>query len=113
MFAGKAFTVNVSFNKAVTKSRVRVQIKSVNTKATGAIKAFKTISTKLVTGKKAALTVKIAKPGAFLMRITFENGTKTVTLKAVKVTVKQGLLGRGSGSPSRSGSESERRRCTP
>ena len=46
MFAGKAFTVNVSFNKAVTKSKVRVQIKSANTKARGAIKAFKTISTK-------------------------------------------------------------------
>ena len=88
VFAGKVFTVNVSFNKAVTKSRVRVQIKSVNTKRTGAIKSFQTISTKLVTGKKAALKVKIAKPGAFLMRITAKNGTKTLTLKAVKITVK-------------------------
>ena len=35
VFAGKAFTVNVTFNKAVTKSRVRVQIKSVNTKGQG------------------------------------------------------------------------------
>ena len=89
VFAGKAFTVKVTFNKAVTKSRVRVQIKSVNTKAKGAIKAFKTISTKLVTGKKASLSVKIAKPGTFLMRITFVNGTKTVNVKAVKVTVKR------------------------
>ena len=32
VFAGKAFTVKVTFNKAVTKSRVRVQIKSVNTR---------------------------------------------------------------------------------
>ena len=90
VFAGKAFTVNVTFNKAVTKSRVRVQIKSVNTKAKGAIKTFKTISTKLVTGKKAALTVKIAKPGTFLMRITFVNGTKTVNTTATRVTVKKG-----------------------
>ena len=94
VFAGKVFTVNVSFNKAVTKSRVSVQIKSVNTKRKGAIKSFKTISTKLVTGRKAALKAKIAKPGLFLMRITYKNGTKTVNVKAVKVTVKKPVVKR-------------------
>ena len=45
-----------------------------------------------MTGKKAALPVKIAKPGAFLMRITFQNGTKTVNTKATKVTVKKRVV---------------------
>ena len=92
VFARKAFAVKVTFNKAVTKSRVRVQIKSVNTKARGAIKVFKTVSTKLVTGKKATLKVKIAKPGKYRLRITFVNGTRTVNAKAVKVTVKKKVI---------------------
>ena len=45
-----------------------------------------------MTGKKAALTAKISKPGVFLMRITFVNGTKTVNAKAVKVTVKKRVV---------------------
>jgi hypothetical protein len=92
VFAGKLFTVKVTFNKALTKSRVRVQIKSVNTKRRGAIKTFKTIGSKLVTGKKASLAVKIGKPGAYFLRITFVNGAKTVNVKPVKVTVRPRLV---------------------
>ncbi len=92
VFAGKLFTVKANFNKALTRSRVRVQIKNVNTKPRTAIKRFTTIGSKLVTGKKASLAVKIAKPGAYLLRITFQNGTKTVAVKAVKVTVRKAVL---------------------
>ena len=92
VFAGKAFTVKVTFNKAVTKSRVRVRSRASTPRARGAIKTFKTISTKLVTGKKASLPVKIAKPGTFLMRITFQNGTKTVNTTATRMTVKKRVV---------------------
>ena len=87
VIAGKLFTVNVKFNKAVTKSQVRVQIRNANTKFKGAIKKFKTIKSKLVTGTKAGIPVKIAKPGVYMLRVTYKNGTKTVNIKAVKVTV--------------------------
>jgi hypothetical protein len=36
--------------------------------------------------------VKIAKPGVYLLRITFKNGTKTVTTKGAKVTVKKRVV---------------------
>jgi virginiamycin B lyase len=86
--AGKLFTVSVKFNKAVTKSRVRVQYRNANTKFKGAIKTFKTLKSKLVTGTKTGIPVKINKPGVYMLRVTYKNGAKTVNTKAVKLTVR-------------------------
>ena len=86
--AGKLFTVKVKFNKAVTKSQVRVQIRNANTKLKGAIKKFKTIKSKLVTGTQGSIPVKIAKPGLYKLRLSYKNGPKSVNTNAVKLTVK-------------------------
>jgi virginiamycin B lyase len=88
VIAGKLFKVTVKFNKAVTRSQVRVQIRHANTKPKRAIKKFKTIKSKLVTGARAGIPVKIAKPGKYLLRVTYRNGPRTVNTKAIKLTVK-------------------------
>jgi virginiamycin B lyase len=88
VIAGKAFNVTVKFNRAVTKSQVRVQIRHANTKPKRAIKKFKTIKSRLVTGTRASIPVKIAKPGKYMLRVTYRNGPATVNTKAIKLTVK-------------------------
>jgi hypothetical protein len=88
VIAGKVFTVKVKFNKAVTKSQVRVQIRSANTKLKGSIKKFKTIKSKLITGTQGSIPVKIAKPGLYKLRLSYKNGPKSVNTNAVKLTVK-------------------------
>jgi ligand-binding sensor domain-containing protein len=88
VIAGKLFNVTVKFNKAVTKSQVRVQIRHSNIKPKRAIKKFKTIKSRLVTGTRASIPVKIAKPGKYLLRVTYRNGPATVNTKAIKLTVK-------------------------
>ena len=87
VIAGKLFTVKVKFNKAVTKSQVRVQIRNSNTKLKGAFKKFKTIKSKLVTGTQGSIPVKIAKPGLYKLRLSYKNGPKSVNTNAVKVKV--------------------------
>ena len=86
--AGKLFTVKVKFNKAVTKSQVRVQIRSANTKLKGSIKKFKTIKSKLITGTQGSIPVKIAKPGLYKLRLSYKNGPKSVNTNAVKLKVR-------------------------
>ncbi|MGE0027956.1 MAG: hypothetical protein AB7U07_12715 [Thermoleophilia bacterium] len=87
--AGKRFTVSTTFTSALTKSRVRVQFRSVNTRSKGAVKTFTTLASKVVTGRKASLSVKIAKPGAYFLRVTFVGPTgTTVNGKSVRVSVK-------------------------
>jgi len=88
VIAGKVFTVKVKFNKAVTKTQVRVQIRSANTKLKGSIKKFKTIKSKLITGTQGSIPVKIAKPGLYKLRLSYKNGPKSVNTNAVKLTVK-------------------------
>ena len=88
VIAGKVFTVKVKFNKAVTKSQVRVQIRSANTKLKGSIKKFKTIKSKLITGTQGSIPVKIAKPGLYKLRLSYKNGPKSVNTNAVKLKVK-------------------------
>jgi virginiamycin B lyase len=87
VIAGKLFTVKVTFNKPVTKVQVRVQIRNSNTKLKGAFKKFKTIKSKLVTGTKAGIPVKIAKPGVYKLRLSYKNGPRSVNTNAVKVKV--------------------------
>ena len=85
---GAKFTVAVAFTGAVTKSRVKVQIKSV-AKGPGAIKKFKVIGNKLVTGTKASLKVRIARPGRYLLRVTYVNPAgKVVTIRTAKIQVR-------------------------
>ena len=87
VFAGKKFTVSVKFNKPLSKSKVKVQYKS---KAkNGPVKKYKTIGSKVVTGTKARLSVKIGKPGKYLLRVTFANAGKTNVLAAKPLTVKR------------------------
>ena len=55
----------------------------------GPVKKYKTIGSKLVTGTKARLSVKIGKPGKYLLRVTFANAGKTNVLAAKPLTVKR------------------------
>ena len=87
VIAGKKFTVSVKFNKPVSKSKVKVQYKSKAKK--GPIKKYKTLGSKVVTGTKARLSVKIGKPGKYILRVTFTNAGKTNVLAAKPLTVKR------------------------
>jgi virginiamycin B lyase len=84
--AGAKFTVSVKFTQALNKSRVRVQYKH-NKRGKGKINSYKTLGSKVVTGLKAGLSVKIGKPGVYLLRVGFANAGKQSYIKAVKVTV--------------------------
>jgi virginiamycin B lyase len=86
--AGARFAVTVRFTHALTKSRVRVQYRSHNVRAKGAIRRYRGLATKLVTGTSAALPVKIGRAGVYRLRISFVNADTTTFVKAVKVTVK-------------------------
>ena len=87
MKAGSRFTVSVSFTQALTRSRVKVQFRSNNAGAKGAVKAYRNLASKLVTGRKASLSVKIPKAGVYRLRVSYFNGVKTAFVTAVKITV--------------------------
>ncbi|MGD9695172.1 MAG: hypothetical protein AB7V42_05870 [Thermoleophilia bacterium] len=85
----KAFAITVTFNTAVTKNRVKVEYRSANIKKKGAIKKYRVLSNRLITGTRSVIKVKFPKVGVYSLRVSYTaaNG-KAKVIKTQKVTVK-------------------------
>jgi virginiamycin B lyase len=86
--AGARFAVSVRFTNPLSRSRVRVQCKTIKTRGPGAIKKYKDVASRLVTGTSATLLVKIGKPGVYRLRVGFADVGRTTFVQAITVNVK-------------------------